>query len=152
MSHPIRYLFMNLGHEEFAIPLSVVREVIGVPETTPIPQSPPFFVGIMNLRGQVVSIMDLRTKIGIKPHEYGESAVIILDLNGASLGIVVDRVNSVLALGQDQIQDRPTADGQKWANWITGVYRNDKKLTLLMDLTQILSPEDRKVMQHAKAA
>ena len=80
-----RFLCFSLGAEEYAIPLLVVREVIAMPEYTPVPYTPPYFLGIMNLRGQVISVMDLRQKLGLKPRSDAETTVIICDLNGISL-------------------------------------------------------------------
>ncbi len=74
-----RFLCFSLGNEHYAIPLLTVKEVIAPPETTPVPQTPAYFKGIMNLRGQVISVIDLRTKLGIKPLQSAENAVIICD-------------------------------------------------------------------------
>lgn len=86
MNDNLRYLCFNLGHEEFAIPLLSIKEVIGMPDVTPIPQSPPHFLGIMNLRGQVISILDLRQKLTIKPSNVEDPSVMILDLPNYKLG------------------------------------------------------------------
>ena len=98
-----RYLSFNLGVEEYAVPLLAVREVIAMPEYTPVPYTPPYFLGIMNLRGQVISIMDLRQKLGVKPLQQAETTVIICDLGGASIGVVVDSVNTVLSPKAEEI-------------------------------------------------
>lgn len=98
-----RYLNFSLGEEEFAIPLLSVKEVIAVPETTPIPHTPPHFLGIMNLRGQVISVIDLRKKFSINTKNTEETSVIILDLKNHFLGVVVDSVTSVLAIKNSDI-------------------------------------------------
>lgn len=147
-----RYLCFSLGKEEYAVPLLSVKEVIGMPEVTPVPFTPTHFKGIMNLRGQVISILDLRTKLGIKPLEKGETSVIICDLSGSSLGVIVDSVNSVFHPEPDQVSEKPNLDGAKNAEFIQSVFRRDKQLILLLDVDRALSGEDRKAIAKAKAA
>lgn len=150
--HEGRYLEFSLGDECYAIPLLKVREVIAVPNTTPIPHSPPYFMGIMNLRGQVISILDIRKKLGIKPNEESsETAVIIVDLDPIFLGIVVDSVNKVLAISEHDVGDRPSLEGKN-TDYITGVYRVEDKLTILMDIGKALDVKDKSLLQNAKAA
>lgn len=144
-----RYLSFNLGDEEYAIPLLSVREVIAVPEVTPIPFSAPHFLGIMNLRGQVISIIDLRKKLGIKGNPAAETAVIICDLNPLCLGVVVDSINSVLAPQTSEISDRPEIQSNKPTDYITHIYKKDKKLVLFLDIHKTLSVEDQQALARA---
>lgn len=143
-----RYLGFSLGDEEYGIPLLKVREVIGMPEITPVPQSPKHFVGIMNLRGQVISIVDLRTKLSIPPKTGTEVAVVICDIGGAYLGVVVDSVNQVYSPAPDQIADRPEIQNSKANQFITGVYRHDKQLVLLLDIARTLDMEDHAIINR----
>ncbi|MBC7386342.1 MAG: purine-binding chemotaxis protein CheW [Cryobacterium sp.] len=152
-----RYLGFSLGEEEYGIPLLKVREVIGMPEITPVPQSPKHFIGIMNLRGQVISIIDLRTKLAIPPKKGGETAVVICDIGGSYLGIVVDSVNQVYSPKSEEIADRPEIQNSKANQFITGVYRHNKSLVLLLDIARTLDMEDHAAMARgtpplAKAA
>lgn len=146
-----RFLSFSLGAEEYGMPLLKVREVIAMPEITPIPFTPTHFLGIMNLRGQVISILDLRTKFNIKPKNSEETSVIICDIGGAGLGVVVDSVNSVIAPKMSEMSEKPDIDSKK-SDIITGVYRKDKKLILLLDVNKALSTEDQMAMQKAKKA
>lgn len=149
MTNENRFLCFSLGQEEFALPLLDVREVIGVPETTPVPQAPPHFVGIMNLRGKVLSVMDLRLKIGIKPTASSESAVIIIDVGDVQLGVIVDRINSVQAFPADAVDDKPVLEGSKIQDSITGVVRWQEKLILLINVAKALSVDDRAAAKKA---
>jgi purine-binding chemotaxis protein CheW len=103
----------------------------------------------MNLRGQVISVIDLRQKFGIKPKSNTETAVIICDLNPTCLGIVVDSVNSVLSPQASEISEKPEIQSSKNTDYIQGVYRQDKRLVLLLDVTKTLDMEDRKAIQTA---
>lgn len=146
-----RYLRFSLGVEEFAIPLLSVREVIAPPEVTPIPQTPNYFVGIMNLRGQVITVLDLRTKLGIKPLDGAEKSVIIVDLGALCIGVTVDSVNAVLSPKSDEISGRPDLPQNKSSQYISGVYRSDKGLVLMLDISRVLNAEDQFQIQSVKA-
>lgn len=145
-----RYLGFSLGEEQFGIPLLTVREVIGVPEITAIPQSPKHFLGIMNLRGQVISIIDLRQKLGITPKKDAETAVVICDIGGSHLGIVVDSVDQVYSPNADEISEKPELEKSKASQSITGVYRNNKHLVLFLDIARTLDMDDQAALKRAK--
>jgi purine-binding chemotaxis protein CheW len=144
-----RFLSFSLGTEEYAVPLLAVREVIALPEFTPVPYTPSYFLGIMNLRGQVISIMDLRQKLGVKPGADTETAVIICDLNGMSIGVVVDSVNTVLNPDAADVSEKPEIQSNRPTDYITGVYRKDKKLILFLDLSKSLSLEDHAAVRKS---
>ncbi|MFN8791897.1 MAG: chemotaxis protein CheW [Bdellovibrionales bacterium] len=152
MSQTHRYLCFNLGTEEFAIPLLSVREVIGVPDITLIPQVPAHFLGIMNLRGLIISVMDLRLKLGLKPQRSEETAVIILDLGDYRLGMMVDQVNAVVQLSENQIAEKPALEESKINDAVTGVFRKNEQLVLLLNVAQALSVEDRSAVTRAQAS
>lgn len=144
-----RFLAFSLGQEEFAIPLLAVKEVIAMPDFTPIPQTPSHFLGIVNLRGQVISVIDLRTKFGIKADTTAESAVIICDLHPICIGVVVNAVNSVLSLAEEDINPRPEIESTKKTDHITGVTKQGSKLVLLIDIAKSLDVADLAAMKQA---
>lgn len=137
-----RYLSFSLGTEDYAIPLRSVREVIAVPEITPIPSTPSHFLGIMNLRGQVISIIDLRQKLGVKPQNQADASVIICDLAPLCLGVVVDSINSVLSPTDGEISEKPEIQSNRNTDYIQGVFRNGKKLVLVLDVAKALGVND----------
>jgi len=149
-----RYLEFALGHEGFAIPLLQVRELISVPETTPIPYSPAHFLGIMNLRGQVISVVDLRKKMKLKEgDEHAENAVIIMEIGGVNMGVVVDSINKVLAFPRSEVAKVPEIGTQVNAEYIEGIYKNGDDLVVLLDLAKVLSLTDLKLAkQQVQAA
>lgn len=149
-----RYLEFSLGVEGFAIPLLQVRELISVPETTPIPYSPAHFLGIMNLRGQVISVVDLRKKMKLKEIEdQTESAVIIIEIGGVNMGVVVDSINKVLAFPKTEIAKVPEIGTQVNSEYIDGIYKNGDELVVLLDLAKVLSLTDLKLAkQHIQEA
>jgi purine-binding chemotaxis protein CheW len=147
-----RFLSFSLGSEEYAVPLLAVREVIAMPEYTPVPYTATYFLGIMNLRGQIISVMDLRQKLNIKPNPNVETAVIICDLNGISIGVVVDSVNSVLNPAASEISEKPEIQSNRPTDYITAVYRKDKKLVLFLDIAKSLSVEDHNALRKTAGA
>lgn len=150
-----RYLSFSMGPEEFAIPLLAVKEVIAVPEFTPIPHTPNYFLGIMNLRGQVISVLDLRKKLGVQPKNGTEDAVIICDLNPLVLGILVDSVNSVLSPREDEILPKPPIESKISTEYITAVYRRNDHLVLFLEISKALNTQDLmalKQQNHKKIA
>lgn len=144
-----RYITFSLGEERFGIPLLTVREVIAMPEVTPVPQSPAHFVGIMNLRGQIISVVDLRLKMGIKPKNLQETAVIICDLGTTSIGVVVDSIDSVLSPEPNEISDRPEIPGGKNSEYISAVYRQGENLILLLEIEKALDAKEFAIMKRA---
>lgn len=153
-THPVadeRYLCFRLGKERYAIPLLAVREVIAPPDTTPVPHAPPYFVGIMNLRGQVISVMDLRTKLGIKPDQSAETAIIIFDFHPNSVGVVVDSIDSVINASPEDVVDKPELQNNKAADSILGVFRSQDGLVLLIDVAKTLNLADQRLIASAAA-
>ncbi|OYZ12996.1 MAG: hypothetical protein B7Y39_18450 [Bdellovibrio sp. 28-41-41] len=138
-----RFLCFSLGKERFAIPLLQVKEVIANTNTTNIPQAPSYFKGIMNLRGQVISVIDLRSKLKVsKPESSLETTIIILDINSLSIGVVVDSVESVVAYDAGNISAPPDHDSAVKTEYIVGVAREKDYLTLILDLRKALNTED----------
>jgi purine-binding chemotaxis protein CheW len=152
MSTHHRYLCFNLGNEEFAIPLLTVKEVIGMPELTPIPQMPPHFLGMMNLRGNVITVLDLRNKMNIKPQPSDEQSVIILELGDLHLGCVVDCVNSVMNLDESEILEKPHMENAKASQSVIGVIRKNEKLILLLDIAKALSLDEKSFVKSTPPA
>ncbi len=146
-----RYIAFSLGSENYAIPLLSVREVIAMPETTRVPHTPPHFLGIINLRGQVISIIDFRIKFKIKSKEQSEdseTAVIIVDIGGICLGVVIDSVNNVLNLNSEDIQDRPQIESHVSSDYITGVTKQNDKLIILLDIAKALDISETTLVQQ----
>ncbi len=146
-----RFLEFDLGKESYAIPLLSVREVIPTPETTVLPNGPAHMVGIMNLRGQIISVIDLRNKLKIKPRENNkEQAVLIVDMEGVSIGLVVDSINKVLSIATDELAEVPEIKSQVNATYIQGVYKGAERLTIILDIMNILNiNEIKKLMAKA---
>jgi purine-binding chemotaxis protein CheW len=133
-----RFLEFYLGTESYAVELSKVKEVITPPEMTPIPKSPAYVCGLMNLRGLVLTVIDLRKKLGVAPaKDVTQNAVIIFDLGDRMVGVVVDSIQKVLNLNPDKIKATPDADSQINTNFM-GILQHEDKLTMWLDPVSIL--------------
>ncbi len=132
-----RFLEFNLGQESYAVTLLKVREVITPPEVTPIPKAPSYVCGLINLRGLVLTVIDLRKKLGITPNkDASQNAVIIFDLEERMVGIVVDSIQKVLNVSDEQIKPVPDSEGAS-AHFL-GILQHDDKLSMWIDPKQIL--------------
>lgn len=142
--HLNRYLTFQLGNEHYAIPLLQVKEVIEMTEPVPIPHTPNYFKGIINLRGQVISILDLRTKLQMPKVEYSQkTAIIILDLStDIYIGVIVDRIHSVQAVHQKDIGPAPDRLTGVKEQYLLGVAKNNTGMILLLDLHAALNIEE----------
>jgi purine-binding chemotaxis protein CheW len=148
-----RHLIFSLGTEEYSVPLLKVKEVIEIPDITPMPHTPAYYLGIMNLRGQVISIIDLSMKLkGVRQELGKKNAVIILDFESFCLGIAVSTVNRVLAFAQEEIRERPMIESTENIDYIEGVVHRDRKMILLLDVHKALNVQDLKLIESQKQA
>lgn len=141
-----RFLEFKLGNESYAVELLKVREVITPPDMTPIPKAPAYVCGLMNLRGLVLTVIDLRKKLGITPHkDAAENGVIIFDLGEKMVGVMVDSIQKVLNISYEHIKPVPDDEG-KGASYFLGVLQNEEKISMWLD-PQFLSEvsEQRKI-------
>ncbi len=147
-----RYLVFQIAGQDFCVPLTSVREVVALPQTTRVPYTPSHFLGIMNLRGQIVSVFDLRLKLGQKAEQLAETAVIICDYEELIFGVVVDFVKSVLQIESTQIQETPMVESKISTEYLEGVVEKDDRLILLLSLGKALSLEDIAAMRRSQTA
>lgn len=150
-----RYLQFDLGEEFYALELLTVKEVIPCPETTNLPNCPSYYVGIMNLRGQIISIIDLRKKLGVsnasKSEDELEEAVIIIEISGIAMGLIVDSINRVLSFTSNDLIEVPEINTQVNAKYIAGVFQKEDALIMLLDLEKVFNIKEIEAMQEKAA-
>lgn len=147
-----RFLEFYLGKESYAVDLLKVKEVITPPEMTPIPKCPPYVCGLMNLRGLVLTVVDLRKKLGIAPDkDCVENAVIIFDLGDRMVGAMVDSIQKVLTIPADHIKPVPDSDGSTNTNFL-GILQHDNRLTMWLDPEKVMDQHAATSHSHARAA
>lgn len=141
--HEGKYLTFVLGDEEYGLEILKVREIIGVMEITSVPQTPEFIKGVINLRGKVIPVIDLRLKFGMKPAEYTEeTCIIVVDIGKALMGILVDTVSEVLDIAKDQIEPPPSFGSRIQTEFILGMGKIKGKVKILLEIDKVLSIEE----------
>ena len=137
------FLSFQLGKEEFCLEILRVQEIRGYGDITTIANTPDYIKGVVNLRGEIVPILDLRIRLNFQHVEYNEfTVVIILNLEGHNLGIVVDSVSDVIALNVDQIQELPEMLSSINTKFITGVVTIDTHTLILLDIERLLNRDE----------
>lgn len=145
-AHAGEYLSFRLGQEEYGIPILTVQEIRGYNEPTRIANAPEFMRGVVNLRGVIVPIVDLRIKFGQAP-EYNEiTATIVLNIGKRVIGIVVDSVSDVVALTREQIKPPPQLSSGMDAAYVTGIATeaqgDQARMLILVDIERLMSSDD----------
>ncbi len=134
----------EVGEEEYGLDILRVKEVIRIREITRLPRAPSFVKGIINLRGDVIPIIDLRDKFGLEHREYTSTTrVIVVDVEGRLVGMVVDEASQVVRIPADQIDPPPPIAGGLSTEYIKGVGKLDEKLVILLNIDRILTREEK---------
>ena len=142
-----KYLTFQLAQEEFGIRVLKVREIMGLQEITAVPQTPSHVKGVINLRGKVVPVIDLRLKFGLSAAEYTQrTCIIVTQIQGESgfvlMGIIVDGVSEVLNLTAAEIEDTPDFGEAVAGNYLLGMAKVKGKVKILLDIDRVLSTQD----------
>jgi len=151
-----KYLTFMLVDEEYGIGILTVREIIGIMPITTVPQTPPFVKGVINLRGKVIPVVDLRLKFGINATDYTDRTCIIVveipsETGTFQIGIIVDAVSEVLNIKSEDIETTPSFGSSLNTNYILGMAKIEGGVKILLDIDQVLTGEELMTMQeHAK--
>jgi purine-binding chemotaxis protein CheW len=146
------FLSFKLGSEEYGIDILKVQEIRGYEKPTRMANVPEFIKGVVNLRGIIVPIVDLRIKFKLSSVEYNEfTVVIILNFSGRVLGIVVDGVSDVIALSQTQICPTPEFSSSVDNQYILGIGTVDERMLILADIEKLMSSADMALFETATA-
>lgn len=146
------FLTFRLGAEEYGIDILRVQEIRSYEEPTRIANAPSFIKGVVNLRGVIVPVVDLRIKLGCEKVEYnGFTVVIVLNVRGRVVGAVVDSVSDVLELAGDLIKPAPEMSTTVDTTFITGIASVGERMLILMDIEALMSGADMGLMEGAQA-
>ena len=138
-----KFLTFFLAEEEYGLEILKVREIIGMMDITPVPRTPEFICGVINLRGKVIPIIDLRLKFAMDAVERtDETCMIVVQAAGLQMGIVVDKVSEVLDIAGEDIEDAPSFGTEVNTDYILGIGKSQGKVKLLLDIDKVLSDED----------
>lgn len=147
-----QYLTFTLGHEEYAVDILKVQEIRGYDAVTAIANAPPFIKGVINLRGVIVPIVDMRIKFNVGEATYDEfTVVIILNVINRVVGIVVDGVSDVITLPPEQTKAAPEFGAALDTKYIKGLGTVEERMIILVDIEKLMSSRDMELMDEATA-
>jgi purine-binding chemotaxis protein CheW len=141
-----KFLTFTLGNEEYGVPVLKVREIIKVMDITQVPQVPSHVLGVINLRGKVIPVIDLRRKFGFPAIEHTErTCIIVVDVELAPvrvmMGVVVDSVSEVLNVADTEMEDTPDFGGRATTDYILGLAKVKGSVKILLDLDRVLGSD-----------
>ncbi len=149
-----KYLTFSLADEEYGIGILKIREIIGMMPITSVPQTPGFVKGVINLRGKVIPVIDLRLRFGMDNIEYTErTCIIVVEIAGETgtveIGIVVDSVSEVLNIKDEEIEDTPSFGTKLETDYILGMAKMEGGVKILLDIDSVLNEEEMKILEDA---
>jgi purine-binding chemotaxis protein CheW len=149
-----KYLTFSLAGEEYGIGILKVKEIIGMMPITTVPRTPPFVKGVINLRGKVIPVVDLRLKFGMQEMAYTErTCIIVVETRGEGgavlIGIVVDSVSEVLNIKGNDVEETPTFGAKLDTDYILGMAKMNGGVKILLDIDKVLGGEEIAVLEAA---
>jgi purine-binding chemotaxis protein CheW len=146
MSLAGKYLTFKLADEDYGLAILKVKEIIGMLPITPVPRTPEYIKGVINLRGKVIPVSSLRLRFDMRESDYTErTCIIVVEIAGASrdmhIGIVVDAVSEVLNIRDEDIQETPSFGTKVAAQYLLGMANLDGRVKMLLDIDQVLTDE-----------
>jgi len=152
-----KYLTFALGNEEYSVPVLKVREIIKIMDITAVPQVPEYVKGVVNLRGKVIPVVDLRLKFGFPAQDYTERTCIIvvevaLATGARMMGIIVDHVSEVLNVAAEQIEQTPEFGDEIQTDYMKGIAKVQGQVKILLDLDRVLGVDGTIAMPQPSAA
>jgi len=155
LAKPGKYLSFVLGGEEYGLEILKVQEIIGIMDVTRVPRTPGYVRGVINLRGRVIPVVDLRGKFKMDSIDDTEKTCVIVvqvtrDDQTVTMGVIVDEVSEVLSFTQEQIEPSPSfGGGMDEAEYITGMGKLGKKVVILLDVDKVLRGEELEAVMAA---
>jgi len=147
-----KYLTFTLDREEYGIGILKIKEIIGMMPITTVPQTPAFIKGVINLRGKVIPVVDLRLKFGMNAFDYTErTCIVVVEITRHSetilIGIVVDSVSEVLNISGKDIEDTPTFGIKLDTDYILGMAKTDSGVKILLDINKVLNNDEMSLLE-----
>ncbi len=148
-----KYLTFSLADEEYGIGILKIKEIIGMMPITTVPQTPAFVKGVINLRGKVIPVIDLRLRFGMNAIDYTErTCIIVVEIAGTNstvqIGIVVDTVSEVLNVKNDEIEDTPAFGTKLDTEYILGMAKMEGGVKILLDIDRVLNADEITVLEN----
>lgn len=139
MARELHLVGFRVGRETFGVPIALVHEIVRVPEITAVPDSPDYVEGVINLRGKIVSVVDLRKRFGEKePVRSKKNRILVTEVDGKLVGLIVDAASEVLKIPESEVELPPPVFAEGEVNYVTGMGKLRGRLIILIDLTRVL--------------
>jgi purine-binding chemotaxis protein CheW len=146
-----KYLTFQLGDENYGCPIGPIDDIIEMQETTSVPQTRDYVEGVINLRGTVIPVINLRQKFNMPFKEHDrETVIIVVDLDGLKTGLIVDKVAEVTEVSDNQVQDAPSMGQEIDSRFIAGMGKLDERVLILLDLEHVLKEEELEELKSMK--
>ncbi len=147
-----KYLTFSLAGEEYGIGILKVKEIIGMMGVTPVPGTPDHFMGVINLRGKVIPVVDLKLRFGMEAAHYTDrTCIIVVEISPrgetVQMGIVVDAVSEVLMIKSGEIEETSVFGASGDSDYILGMAKTESGVKILLDIDRVLSPDDVAVLK-----
>lgn len=137
-----KYLTFHIADEDFGIEIRYVTEIIGIQSITDVPDMPDYIKGVINLRGNVIPVMDVRARFRMVTKEYEErTCIVVVNVEDKTVGLVVDKVNEVIDIPDSQIEPPPRTKCEN-GNYIQGMGKVEDEVKILLDVTRLLYSEE----------
>jgi purine-binding chemotaxis protein CheW len=139
MGRELHIVGFLVGRETFGVPISVVHEIVRVPEITAVPDSPDYVEGVINLRGRIISVIDLRRRFGEKtPQRNKKNRILVTEVEGKMVGLMVDAASEVLKIPEAEVELPPAVFHEGELPYVTGLGKMHGRLIILIDLGKVL--------------
>ncbi len=139
MEKELQVVGFRIGRETFGLPISIVREIVRVPEITSVPNAPDYIEGVINLRGRIIPVVDLRKRFGDKTFERDKkNRIVVVELRSRAVGLIVNSASEVLRIRPSEIDEPHNVFKEGELNYITGIGKLNGRLVILLDLNKIL--------------
>jgi len=148
-----KYLAFTLANEEYGVDILKIKEIIGMMPITSVPQTPVFLKGVINLRGKVIPIVDLRLKFGMQSIDYTDrTCIVVVEIAGQEenllMGSIVDTVSEVLNIKEEEIEDAPSFGSKLKTDYILGMAKTKEGVKILLDIDKVLSSDELIVIEN----
>lgn len=139
MDKELQVVGLRVGRETFGLPISIVREIVRVPEITAVPNAPDYIEGVINLRGRIIPIVDLRKRFGQKSVESSKkNRIVVVELGSRAFGLIVNSASEVLRIAPSEIEQPNNVFQEGELDFVTGVGKLKGRLVILLDVSKIL--------------
>lgn len=146
---PGQYLTFNLNEEFYGVPIEAIREINRVGEITPVPRTPPYIKGVMNLRGRIVPVVNLRTKFSLPEQAFTrDTCIVVIESDFNQIGMIVDAVKEVIDLKASEIEPPPQLGQAAQDRFITGLGKVENRVVILVDIVSALSHQDHQELKE----